>query len=66
MNNLQKCYCVENLYPTIECCNDIYYIQYDIDNNHIRFEITEKNIHNRLYLNGIKRKVIEWISEVSE
>ena len=67
---LQQCYMVKadyrELYPAIEHYNDAYYIQYDLGNNHIRFEITEKNIHNRLYLNGIKRKVVEWISEVSE
>lgn len=67
---LQQCYMVNTdyreLYPAIECHNDIYYIQYDLCNNHIRFQMTEENVIDKLWIAQIKRKVIEWISEVKE
>lgn len=41
----------------------LYHIQYNLGNNHIMFVVTEENIYNRLYLNGIKRKVVEWCND---
>lgn len=66
---LQQCYMAKTdyreLYPAIEHYNDVYYVQYDLGNNHIRFEINEKNVIDNLWIAQIKRKVIEWINEVS-
>lgn len=64
--DLEKCYCVENLYPTVTNYDNMYYVQYDIYNNHIRFGITEKNICNKLYIAQIKQRVVEWIGECME
>lgn len=67
---LQQCYMVKadyrELYPAIEHYNDTYYVQYDLGNNHIRFEMTESNVIDNLWIAQIKRKVIEWINGVSE
>lgn len=64
---LQQCYMVEvdhkQLYPAITTFRDEYHIQYDLGDNHIMFVVTYENIYNRLYLSGIKRKVVEWVDE---
>lgn len=64
---LQQSYMVEvdhkQLYPSVTTFNDEYHIQYNLGNNHIMFVVTEENIYNRLYLNGIKRKVVEWCND---
>lgn len=69
MELLQQCYMVEvdhkQLYPSIECYNDMYYIQYDLGNNHIEFELTDNNVHDNLWMARIKRKVVEWYDEIT-
>lgn len=68
IKTLQQMYMVEvdykQLYPNITCYNDEYHIRYDLGNNHIMFVVTDENIYNRLYLNGVIRKVVEWVNDV--
>lgn len=68
MEMLQQMYMVEvdhrQLYPAIEYYDNTYYIQYDLGNEHTRFEVTERNLYNTLYCASVKRKVIEWVNEI--
>ena len=45
---------------------DMYYIRYDLDDNHLQFAVTEKNLYNRLYLAGIRRNAVEWAEEIEK
>lgn len=71
LESLQKIYSIKvdnkQLVPGITShFNDMYHIRYDLDNNHLQFEITEDTLYNRIYSVDIKRKAIEWVEEIEE
>ena len=60
MNLLQLAFIVNGLVPSIEEFNGKTYVQYDIKNKHIRFELDDADLCQPSTFLAVEQRVREW------